>query len=76
VLAAERRFNIMKLVQKQKVVTTSELAALFDISEMTIRRDVTKLSQDGLLEKTHGGAMANEIVTLGPSFSEKEIIHL
>lgn len=75
-LAAERRFNIMKLVQKQKVVTTSELAALFDISEMTIRRDVTKLSQDGLLEKTHGGAMANEIVTLGPSFSEKEIIHL
>ncbi len=43
---------------------------------MTIRRDVTKLSQDGLLEKTHGGAMANEIVTLGPSFSEKEIIHL
>jgi len=76
VLAAERRFNIMKLVQKQKVVTTSELAALFDISEMTIRRDVTKLSQDGLLEKTHGGAMTNEIVTLGPSFSEKEIIHL
>ncbi|MCK4829356.1 DeoR/GlpR transcriptional regulator [bacterium] len=75
-LAAERRFNIMKLVQKQKVVTTSELAALFDISEMTIRRDVTKLSQDGLLEKTHGGAMTNEIVTLGPSFSEKEIIHL
>jgi len=64
----------MKLVQKQKVVTTSELAALFDISEMTIRRDVTKLSQDGLLEKTHGGAMTNEIVTLGPSFSEKEII--
>lgn len=75
-LAAERRFNIMKLVQKQKVVTTSELAALFDISEMTTRRDVTKLSQDGLLEKTHGGAMTNEIVTLGPSFSEKEIIHL
>jgi len=76
VLAAERRFKIMKLVQKQKVVTTSELAALFDISEMTIRRDVTKLSQDGLLEKTHGGAMANEIITLGPSYIEKEIIHL
>jgi len=30
----------MKLVQKQKVVTTSELAALFDVSEITIRRNV------------------------------------
>jgi len=39
-LAAERRFKIMKLVQKQKVVTTSELAALFDVSEITIRRNV------------------------------------
>ena len=75
-LSAERRFNILKLVKKQKVVTTTELAALYDISEMTIRRDLTKLSQDGLLEKTHGGAMANEIVTIGTSFSEKEVIHL
>ena len=39
-LAAERRFKIMKLVQKQKVVTTSELAAIFDVSEITIRRNV------------------------------------
>jgi len=41
-LAAERQFNIVKLVQKQKVVTTSELAALFDVSNMTIRRGITK----------------------------------
>jgi len=41
-LAAEHQFNIVKLVQKQKVVTTSELAALFDVSNMTIRRGITK----------------------------------
>jgi len=75
-LAAERQFNIVKLVQKQKVVTTSELAALFNVSEITIRRDIIKLSKDGLLEKTHGGAMNNKIVPLGPSFTEKEVIYL
>lgn len=75
-LAAERRFKIIRLVQKQKVVTTKELAKLFNTSGMTIRRDLEKLSQDGLLLKTHGGVVANEMATLGPSFAEKEITYL
>ena len=75
-LAAERRFKIIRLVQKQKVVTTKKLAKLFNTSGMTIRRDLEKLNQDGLLLKTHGGVVANEMATLGPSFAEKEITYL
>lgn len=39
-------------------VRVSELTALLDVSDMTVRRDLERLGQEGLLEKVHGGATA------------------
>jgi DeoR family fructose operon transcriptional repressor len=38
-------------------VDIKETAALLETSEITIRRDLNKLASDGLLYRTHGGAM-------------------
>ncbi len=57
-LAEERFSEILKLVNKHKTITVQELTELLDMSESTIRRDLTTLHKKGKLIKVHGGATA------------------
>lgn len=59
-LAAERRIQIMNTIIKSKIVHVKDLAVHFDVSEMTIRRDLNHLAKDGALTRSHGGAVFNE----------------
>lgn len=59
-LAIERRNSILEQLQREKRVVVSELSAFFGVSEETIRRDLEKLSEDGYVVKTYGGAVLNE----------------
>ena len=43
-LAEERFSEILKLVNEYKTITVQELTELLDMSESTIRRDLTTLS--------------------------------
>jgi DeoR/GlpR family transcriptional regulator of sugar metabolism len=56
VLAAERRQLITELIRKQKVVRLRDLCDRLEASESTIRRDLEYLEQQGVLERTYGGA--------------------
>lgn len=56
-LQAERERSILSLLQEQGTVTVRELSERFDVTEVTIRRDLQKLEADALLRRTHGGAM-------------------
>ena len=55
-LAAERQNRILVEVQRRGAVRVSELSELFDVSDMTIRRDLDALASQGQLDKVHGGA--------------------
>jgi DeoR/GlpR family transcriptional regulator of sugar metabolism len=57
--AAERQNKIVELVMAQGGTSIPELCELFDISEMTARRDLTELDRQGLLRRVHGGAVSN-----------------
>ena len=59
-LAIERRNRILEKLQKDKRVVVSELSRLYQVSEETIRRDLEKLENDGLVIKSYGGAVLNE----------------
>ena len=56
-LAIERKNLIYKRLCEQGKVLVNELAAEFDVSDETIRRDLEKLEQEGLAEKFYGGAI-------------------
>ena len=56
----QRQAQIRGMLHQQQVVSISELSGLFDVSEMTIRRDLEKLQRSGQVRRTHGGAMAAE----------------
>lgn len=53
----ERRERITNLVREATKVSVDELASLLDTSRETVRRDLTLLSEQGLLRKVHGGAV-------------------
>lgn len=56
-LKAERRNFIMTKLVKEQRVSTIELAEVLGLSEDTVRRDLNKLHERGLLEKVYGGAI-------------------
>ncbi len=58
-LAVERRQGIIEKLQETGSVVVSELSQMFLVSEETIRRDLTKMEQEGILKKTYGGAFIN-----------------
>lgn len=71
-LATERHSKILENVNKEKTVTVAELSKLLDVSEVTIRKDLIKLEQEGLLSRVHGGASIASFLPLERSFTEKQ----
>ena len=60
----QRRHAIMQLLQEQGEVSVEQLVQLFDISEVTIRKDLSALETNGFLLRKYGGAilMPKEII--------------
>ncbi|MCP3027821.1 DeoR/GlpR family DNA-binding transcription regulator [Halobacillus sp. A5] len=69
---SERRNKIMQLLDEKKRVTVKELAAHIGVSEATLRTDLNRMEEDGLLKRTHGGAILNEASDNETSFSARE----
>ncbi|MFA7107611.1 MAG: DeoR/GlpR family DNA-binding transcription regulator [Sphaerochaetaceae bacterium] len=55
----ERKNNILSFINKNYKASVNELALKFDVTEVTIRRDLLSLEEDGKLIRTHGGAISN-----------------
>jgi len=60
-LAEERRLRIVHMLNQRDtgIVSVAELAQVFSVSSMTIRRDLDWLEDSELLKRVHGGAVAN-----------------
>lgn len=56
ILASQRHDEILRRLNEDGVAGISEVAAFFDVSRETIRRDLKLLAQRGLLALVHGGA--------------------
>jgi DeoR/GlpR family transcriptional regulator of sugar metabolism len=56
----KRRLEIRKAIADNGSLSVSSLANIFKVSELTIRRDLNKLEQEGHLEKVHGGAILKD----------------
>ena len=74
-LAAQRHSLILEEVQQRRAARISELAETLDVSEMTVRRDIEVLAEQGLLEKVHGGATAvsPQSTVIEPPFQSKSL---
>lgn len=60
---------------EQPGVSISALAKEFDVSEMTIRRDLTSLEERSLIQRTHGGAMLTERMMLEFDYRDRREVN-
>jgi DeoR/GlpR family transcriptional regulator of sugar metabolism len=56
--ADTRMRRVLELLETRDAVTVAELARSFDVSEVTVRSDLTALAQRGLVARVRGGARA------------------
>lgn len=74
-LVAERYEKIVRLVNERGSVRVTELAALFGVTEETIRRDLAALEQAGRLKRSHGGAVSVRDVQGELPYFVREVTH-
>ena len=67
----DRQKQLLEHLGETGTCSIDELCRLFDVSEMTIRRDLSSLQQEGLLIRTHGGAKLTESAFFEISFAAK-----
>jgi DeoR/GlpR family transcriptional regulator of sugar metabolism len=72
-LARQRQDRIVDEVRRHGGVRVSDLTTLFDVSDMTVRRDLEELDRRGLLQKVHGGAVVASNSAEEPGFEAKSL---
>jgi DeoR/GlpR family transcriptional regulator of sugar metabolism len=70
-LASQRRAQIAAEVRRSGAARVADLTARFDVSDMTIRRDLELLESAGGVRKVHGGAVAVGSSVDEPGFEAK-----
>lgn len=55
-----RHTKLLNMVNNKKRIAVTELAKLLDVSEVTIRKDLSSLEQMGLLRREHGYATMSQ----------------
>jgi len=66
-----RRTEIVKQLNAEERVNVSELSEKFNVSLVTIRKDLAHLEKKGLLIKSRGGAMKRQAVNFDLTFNQK-----
>lgn len=69
-VTTQRLQRIIELVDKAGFVSVTDLAKACNVTEVTIRRDLQRLDQEGRLRRTHGGAAALRLPELPVSEEE------
>jgi DeoR/GlpR family transcriptional regulator of sugar metabolism len=70
-----RQSRILELLEKNERAALTDIKDRFDVSEMTIRRDLAYLEELGYVTRTRGGVVAKNRLFLESSFPQREKEH-
>jgi DeoR family transcriptional regulator, aga operon transcriptional repressor len=68
-----RRDRMLDLLRERDFVRVGDLAARFDVSEVTVRSDLDVLESRGLLRRVRGGAVPRAVTPVERPFEEAEV---
>ena len=54
----DRRGYVLRLLENRPAVTVTELSAHFGVSEVSVRKLLTTMEQEGTIKRTWGGAVS------------------
>ncbi|MCI4030202.1 DeoR/GlpR transcriptional regulator [Dickeya dianthicola] len=63
--------QILDYLKGHNLVTVDELVTVIDASPATIRRDLIKLDEQGVISRSHGGVTLNRFIPSQPTTNEK-----
>ena len=63
-----RHRQLLDLLEERKVLSTTDIIELLQVSPATARRDISKLNEQGLLKKVRNGAEAINMTSTGYKF--------
>jgi DeoR/GlpR family transcriptional regulator of sugar metabolism len=72
--AGARRAALQRIIASRGFVSVADVAREIGISEMTVRRDLEVLERDGLIQRSHGGAVpapATTVIPTEPSYAAR-----
>jgi len=75
VFQEERIRGIMKILDKENRVLITDLCDTFNTTSVTIRKDLDMLEREGVLKRTHGGAILRKPLFHGLALDEKEKLY-
>ncbi len=58
--ANQRRDKILAMIREDGHAKVADLSKIFKVTEVTIRQDLERLEQEGLIRREHGGAILNQ----------------
>ncbi len=71
----ERLRELSNILEKENRVLINELCKTFNTTSVTIRKDLDLLEEQGVLKRTHGGAILHKPLFHGLALIEKEKLH-
>lgn len=73
-MKADRINKIHELIKERQIISLDELCEIFAVSKNTIRRDISKLEEDGIVGKVYGGVVLRDTEVNAPEpFAAREI---
>lgn len=75
-LPVERREHILTYVEEKGCANIEEMALNFDVSQMTIRRDIRTLEQEDKLRVTYGGAVSKSFLMEDIPYEKKNAVNI
>jgi len=72
----QRQARLLDQARAQHFVDVQALTELFGVSVATIRRDLAELETQGLLRRTHGGALFVDQVTRDPANRDRTVANV
>lgn len=68
--SAARRARILEIVDTQDFVSVKELSEEFGLTEMSVRRDLTAMVNDGLITRVRGGAAKAPLAVASAQYAQ------
>jgi len=69
---AQRLATIIELISRKGSISIKELEEIFNVSRMTIHRDLARLEKEGILRRVKGGAILSRSTSAELTFSLRE----
>lgn len=75
-IPAQRRRRIREYLEEHQIARLVDLSELLAASEATVRRDLAWLEGQGIVERTHGGAVLTQRMPVEPAYSQSAQTHV